>query len=149
ELPGTGNSGFANTVAGEGTVSAPVIEIRVIFATVVARGDLGSPPFNPFLHRTGSRGHEIHLVDREPSPSAIDGYFGSGDDTSDVGSGAYYRDTSGFPWAMILPSGWNHPRERDQISWGYTRFAEWVTSGGETNPNWFEADLDWDYIWND
>ncbi len=149
ELPSSGSSGFANTVVGEDLVSAPTVEMRVIFVTPILRADLGLPPYNPFIFRSASRGHEIHLLDRPPSTRVIDDYFGSADDISDPSDGRYYRDSNGFPWALILPSDWAHPTERDQISWAYDHFSDWVGSGGESYSDWYDMGQDWDYIWHE
>jgi len=66
-LPAPVGSEFANTEPGYPQVTASPIELRVVFVDPVPRSTLGLPPYNPFLFRSNSRGHEVHLLDHQPS----------------------------------------------------------------------------------
>lgn len=146
-LPSPVGTQFTNTVEGTNLVVAPQVEVRVVFSEPVTRDQIGLPPYNPFLYRTNSRGHEIHLLNHPPSDQALAVYFGTGDDESDSEAGLFYRDSMGFPWALILPGDWTHPLETIEISEAYTRFDEWVESGGAVYSDWTSVDRNMSLMW--
>lgn len=143
------SSGFVNTVAGEGRRTADNIELRVVFATAVDRSVLGSAPYNPFIFRTFSRGHEVHLIDHQPSVRALATYFGTADDVSDPAAGHYYRNVQGFPWALLVPSNWTHPAEHNELTWAYPNFGTWAASGGATDPDWYSRGVEATFVWHE
>ncbi len=72
------------------------------------------------------RGMTSILIDREP----ISGSINPGD---------RFVDGNGFPWALLVPSDWEHPAEGRRIDsdeW-YPRFTNWRESEGEDHTDWY------------
>lgn len=70
-------------------------------------------------------GHDIHLMGRESMPGSINA------------PGETFADPSGYPWAMLVPMNWQHPKERVDIRTAYPQFSAWATSGGTASMDWF------------
>lgn len=146
-LPRGDGGHYANTEPGSTGVQGSRIELRLEFATPLSRSVIDEAPYDLFVYRTDSPGHEIHQVDHEPTFRADTSLLGTGDDGSDPGSGIYYRDDLGFPWLMRLPVGWQHPLERVELSEAYPTFWIWVETGGMFSTDWYLVhynDLVWD-----
>ncbi len=126
---------FANTIRGTDRVvgGAFKLEITLTDATTLT----AAPPFNPFLFRTGERGIEIHLIDKEPSVFADTDLFGTGDDCSNPAGSLYYRTDNNLPWALHLPILWSHPAEKVDIVLAYPGLIGWAQSGGISNLDWY------------
>ena len=95
------------------------------------------PPYNPFLRSNGDIGREVHLPDYPPTSKADNTLFGTEDDNSSPGDARYYKTTNNLPWAINLPTVWNYPLERKQLSWGYKNFQNWAESSGTINQDWY------------
>lgn len=48
-----------------------------------------------------------------------------------------YLDSNGFPWAILIPSKWNWPYERQYMTYGYPCFDEWYISRGVHYTDWY------------
>lgn len=49
------------------------------------------------------------------------------------------RDPQNKPYAMLIPSDWRVPVEGIDIGLAYPDFANFVTSGGSSNANWYQS----------
>lgn len=49
------------------------------------------------------------------------------------------RDSAGFPYAMMIPSGWKPPLERVDMGDAYPDFRTFVQSRGTQRPTWYLA----------
>jgi LruC domain-containing protein len=49
------------------------------------------------------------------------------------------RDLQNKPYAMQIPSDWQVPVEGNDIGEAYPQFANFVTSGGASNANWYQS----------
>jgi LruC domain-containing protein len=107
--------------------------------------------WNPFLMVNRDPGHEIHLPGYPPTIFADPSLFGAGDDTTDPGSGRYYKTSRNLPWALDLPINWHYTIEHKEITHAYYGFAPWAESGGNIYQNWYElidGQINPDYIYN-
>jgi LruC domain-containing protein len=52
---------------------------------------------------------------------------------------AAIKDANGYPYAMLMPSGWNWPYERTDIRTSYPQFSGFVTSQAAQSVNWHAA----------
>lgn len=89
---------------------------------------LDDAPYNPYLYIINT-GHDVHLIGEEPLSSSI-----NPDDT--------FRDGEGFPWALLVPTEWNHPEETERIEDPYPRFTLWRESWGEEHTDWYNHEDD-------
>lgn len=114
-----------------------VLRLDLSFKTALSPSVIGFAPYNPFIYRTDRRGLEVHLPNHAPTSKASTEFFGSQDDTSNIGSGNTYKTKANLPWALNIPSTWEHPIEHQPISKTYLRFKSWAESSGSINTDWF------------
>ena len=88
------------------------------------------PPFNPYLF-VKNTGHDIHLIGKQALPTSIN-------------PGDPFRDSQGFPWALMVPTletiddgKWKHPNECQRIEIPYPRFTLWRESLGDEHVDWY------------
>ena len=135
-MPNPGTK-FINTVKGQATVQPETLNLEVNFNTPVAIGDLGLPPYNPFIIIKMNRGREVHLANHMPTDLADASVFGTVDDDSDPGSGKYYATVNNLPWAINISDNFDYPIEYEPIDQAYINFAPWAISGGLQFEAWF------------
>lgn len=101
--------------------------------------DLGMENFNPFLIVNQNRGIEVHLPGKKPTRHVDEAIFGTKEDGSTNGSDSYYRNKeNGLPWAMNVPVSIPYMINKVPITKGYTRFFDWVVSGGASHTDWYQ-----------
>ena len=104
-----------------------------------------SDVLNPFVFGTPGgwrsigapgRGLEIHLKNKKVSSRFNFGLFGSGEDRSSYPLTSFLDET-GMPWALELPSLWDHPVEGVDLVDAYPQFIDYVLSMGGLSSNWY------------
>lgn len=106
--------------------------------------------FDPFLFATPGafhgahfatapgRSYEIHLKNQAPTEAFDASLFaGLGQDASAPNGGLFYLTDNGMPWALEIGDDWQHPLEYVEISEAYPQFADWATSNGQVNTEWY------------
>lgn len=131
--------GFVNTVHSATYVTTVRIELVIELQEPVSSNILGAAPYNPFIIAGGRRGYEIHLPDHAPTDLADVNILGTSQDDSDAGKNRYYKTHNNLPWAINIPESFNYPIEKSPIHQAYKKFAEWATSGGKTQKNWYKT----------
>lgn len=127
---------YLNTEPGSPEVSVDTLSLTIGLTTNLTLNDLASPPFNPFMVINQNRGKEIHLVDNAPTDLVNVLYFGTEDDASNPPT-SYYKTSTNLPWALILPTEWEHVVETQEIGTAYLNFNAWAISGGILNTDWY------------
>lgn len=113
--------------ANPGEVFKPghVATVEIVFDTPVSRASLGSFPYDTFAHVI-STNKDIHFP----------GLYKNGDGSDS------YLDSSGFPWAILVPGSWKYPYEKQDIrnpsQTGYSEFSQWVASRGGDHKLWYQ-----------
>lgn len=87
---------------------------------------------------------EVHLPGYTPTNKAIQTFFGGGPNNipsnNDLSlNGVYYRGTDNLIWGLMIPGSFNYSLETKSILKAYPLFQSWATSGGTTNPDWYES----------
>jgi len=118
-------------------VAPTPFSFELILVEPISQAEFGEAPYNPFLHLTKHRHHEIHLPNKAPTSRVGTFFFGKFDDASEPDDDLYYLGTNGLPWALNLPVDWHHPLERVEITEAYPEFAAWAESGGTENKDWY------------
>lgn len=131
---------FFNTDAACSTDLPNSLKLELTFNTPLGTDTLGFAPYNPFIYRKDQRGLEVHLPNHPPTRKASQDRFGSQDDASSLQTGNTYKTKGNLPWALNIPSTWNHPIEHQPISKSYLRFKNWAESSGSLHPDWFLTD---------
>lgn len=113
------------------------MKLEMTFKTPLSTNTIGFAPYNPFIYRKDRRGLEVHLPNHQPTRKASQQLFGSQDDASSLQTGNTYKTKDNLPWALNIPSTWDHPIEHQPISKSYLRFKNWAESSGSLHPDWF------------
>ncbi|MCF7920585.1 MAG: LruC domain-containing protein [Candidatus Cloacimonetes bacterium] len=131
---------FHNTEEGSGFTQPLYFEIEIDLYDADMPDDPTIecfPPYNPYIVIDQTPGREAHFANYTPSNVVDIAWFNTQDDTSDPGSGRYYVTALDLPWGIHLPTMFDNPLERVSIINAYPQFADWVTSGGMTNTDWY------------
>lgn len=129
--------GFANVYNPANFRPYDELTLTVTFNNPVARGQLGSAPYNPFIFRNTDRKREIHLPGMKPTALADMSLFGIRDDGSKPDQGRWYQSRSNLNWAINIPESVPYPRENVDMTNAMLRFADWAESGGQVYKNWY------------
>ncbi len=110
------------------------------FATggAVKYNDLDIGNFNPFIFVNQERGVEVHLPGYHPTDLVNTIYFGRLDDATNAATGVYYKTDKNLPWAINIPTVFEYPIEKQDITQAYLHFADWAQSDGTSFPDWYE-----------
>jgi LruC domain-containing protein len=100
-------------------------------------------PYNPFIFSNRpntyfSRGTEVHLIDQEPTELVNKTLFGTFQDRSNLLSQLFYRANNNMPFAIHIPTDWQYPAEKANITAAYPNFLYWASSNGAQNKNWYQ-----------
>ncbi len=137
-LPEQPGSGFINTTPGNAYLTPVTMTLDIRLNTPVEPSTFAhQAPFNPFTFSTLERGKEVHLPGYAPTGKVNPAYFGTMHDGSNPLTGHYYYTKTNLPYAVHVPSTWNYPIERSQISRGYLMFKSWAQSNGNSYPDWY------------
>ena len=139
-----GGSGIINTYPSQSHKNIPATEATITLNTFLTDAEVNFVKFNPFIFINGKRGHEIHLVDYEPTSKMDFSMLGMGVDRSDIKKGIYYRMDNTYPWALDIPrisstSSWSYPAEGEDITEVYLNYEKWTQD--KTNYDWFDISV--------
>jgi len=122
----------------------------ITFNSPVDLSSLGDAPYDPYIFAIddkyhgvwNGRGWEVHLKQFSGSELFDLTLLGQAADSSTDSNN--FVSAKGFPWAINLPTAWNHPSEGTDILEAYPLFSTWVKSSGNSESNWHKrsnADL--------
>lgn len=104
--------------------------------------------FNLFIITDGQvnkNRKEIHLSGYKPTSLASTVFFNNNNDKSSRG---YYTSEDNLPWGFLIAQDeylsnesalWKWPQEYIPIITAYSKFADWVLSGGTTELQWYKV----------
>ena len=100
-----------------------------IFATEgIYHGDaFDSPP---------GRNLEIHLKNKPTSSRFNTDFYNIADDNSILGI-ATFVTANYMPWVMEMPTLWQHPKERIDLTEAYPSFKQFIQSNGAQSATWY------------
>jgi LruC domain-containing protein len=102
---------------------------------------LGGGGYNPFIWNGSAgygRGYETHLYGQGPTKLADATLFGTKDDNSI--SGKKYTTQENLPWGLQIPvADFKYPKEYNNITAAYLKFANWASSGGRNDLDWYSG----------
>lgn len=129
-----GAAGPVNARSDLARVGSTTVVVHLVFASPVTL-DTANAPFDLFTHRTGSRGHEIHLPLYGGTSQMNQNLFGSGNDGSTPSR--KFVDTTGLPYALAYPDLVIYPQEQVTISGLYPDVLQFAASGGTTHQDFY------------
>ncbi|PJZ24819.1 hypothetical protein CH352_12220 [Leptospira hartskeerlii] len=101
-----------------------IATVEIVFNAPVERAKLGSFPYDLYAYVINTK-QEIHFPGSYKNNNGTDKYL----------------DSTGFPWAILVPGAWKYPYERYDIrkdsESGYSEFNLWVSSGGKEYKTWY------------
>ena len=98
-------------------------EFTLSFAPHLEQDQVSRSPYDPYLY-VYNTGFDIHLIGQEPL-------------TGSNNSVDTFQDAEGFPWALLVPSDWQHPPETVRIETVYPLFTQWRESFGAAASDWY------------
>jgi len=127
-------------------------DVSVPFIEGVVSTSLPDFPYNPFIF--GVKDHwrgewlmayeknrvEVHLPMLPGTSEVPIALWGVADDDSRPNAGRHYRTDQNLPWALLIPSEWDHPKEGISIVTAYPDFATWVESSGLESIDWYASE---------
>jgi len=135
-LPSGGGVGV-NVVPENSYTTPKEIELHILFAEPQTTANLGFAPYNPFVFVNSDRKKEIHFADAKPTSLANASFFGQGDDSTNPSSSRYYKSKTNLVWMLEVPSSFQYPIEKKDISKAYLNFGAWAESGGTKFKDWY------------
>ena len=115
-------SGKANVHAHQDRIDGPHFSWTVTLDNPVPYSDFPAAPYRPVLH-VRNTGFSIDLETRDT--------------------------VSGLPFALIVPTSWQHPKENIDLALAYPKIIDYILSGGTEEVDWYlypEADQVFDHI---
>ena len=91
----------------------------------------------PHVDSANARAWEVHLKNHNPTEAFDTSYYDLGDDRST--SQGKFQTANGLPWALIIGTTWNHPREKVDITEAYLEFNNFAETSGSQNTTWFNS----------
>lgn len=132
-----GNKPYTNTVMSDPKMDNVDMNLVIELSSPVTQATLGAAPYDPFMVINGSRGREVHLVNRHPTALADKSLLGTENDMSSTTTGKYYISKGGKPWAIQIPVSFAYPIEKSNTSSVYLHFDEWAASNGTLFKDWY------------
>ncbi|MBL4764914.1 MAG: LruC domain-containing protein [Colwellia sp.] len=118
---------FVNTSVDSSIVKGDKFNVYITLDTPLAIAQIGPAPFDPYL-LVHSTGYEIHLSGQSPVNDASINILN--DETSFV-------DEMGYPFAFIIPEGWQTPTERVDVGTAYPELLNYIQSGKTESLDWY------------
>ncbi|MCA9555765.1 MAG: LruC domain-containing protein, partial [Myxococcales bacterium] len=131
-------SGPINSKVGQATLPKGIVELRVDFVVPVPLA-VAAAPFDVFTFRTEDPTHEIHRPEFLGTARMNASLFGTGQDGSD--GVRNFVDTSGLPYALLLPETTPYPAEATPIHQLFPDVLAFAASGGTTNADFYVSDV--------
>ena len=107
---------YTNTIADRRFLKGPKSEFRIDFDQPVRADAISEAPYDPYLF-VRDTGESIQLLQVNPA----------------------FTDTDGYPYGMLMPSGWLPPLEKTSIRTAYPLFESFVASEGVMAADWYNT----------
>lgn len=105
---------FTNTLFGAAYLKGPKSTFNISFDQPVDLANIGNAPFDPYLYVRDTK-QTVQLLQVNPA----------------------IQDANGYPYAMLMPTGWNWPYEKTDIRTTYPQFINFTASLGASSVNWY------------
>jgi LruC domain-containing protein len=132
-----GSNNFVNILPSGMKMESKEVNLTIKLKSPTKLTNLGVAPYNPFLILAQDRSIETHLPGYSPTDLADRGYFGTGNDNSDINIGRYYLAKTSLPWAIHTYEMFDYPYENVDIRSGFNKFNAWALSRGSTFKDWY------------
>ncbi|WP_299018008.1 LruC domain-containing protein [uncultured Photobacterium sp.] len=120
---------FANTESDSSLIKGHKFSVAFDFDMPLELSSIALPPYDPYLY-VNNTGYEIHLPEHSSR-------MGISVNNAEVAGG--FKNSQGYPFAVIIPDDWEPPLERVDLGEAYSTFLGYVTSDGEQEASWYTA----------
>ena len=107
---------FANTLFGSAYLKAPKSTFSISLDQPVDANTIAAAPFDPYLYVRNTK-ETIQLLQVNPAT----------------------KDANGYPFSLLMPSGWQWPYEKTDIRTTYANLANFVGTSGASSVNWYNS----------
>lgn len=147
----TANCSFYRTQSGCTEHQTFEFSIAIPLIQAVSLAIAPKTVLNPFIFATPGtyhgdgfsaqpgRGLEVHLKNKKASARFNRSFVGMEDDESRPEDEKWFLNANNMPWAIELPTVWNHPQEHVDILDAYPEFPAFVESEGAQNTTWYTS----------
>ncbi len=127
-------------------------ELDISFSAPISPIHMPNMPYDPLMFATPGhyhgpsfalppgRSYEVHLANQAPTEKFDTSFYQMEDDTSDPSFARYFKTSNNMPWALMIFDEWQWPLEQVNLTEAYPNFADYTTSGGTTDTNWYYID---------
>ncbi len=105
---------FTNTLFGAAYLKGPRSTFSITLSQPVDLANIAAAPFDPYLYVRDTK-QTIQLLQVNPA----------------------VKDANGYPYGMLMPSGWNWPYEKTDVRKTYAQFANFAATQGASSVNWY------------
>jgi len=119
------NFSFTNTRIEDPYFKGRTTKATITFASPTTPINLAIAPYDPYLY-VKNTGYDVHLMGETPMETSKDPVELSN-----------FKDSSGYPWALLVPIDWNHPIEYVNIKTAYPNYSLWVENQGTDYLDWY------------
>jgi LruC domain-containing protein len=141
-----GEAGPVNSRADRPRVDSQVLTVDLTLQAPLALA-IGDAPFDVHIFRTADPAHEIHRPQFPGTRAIRTSLFGSAQDGS--GGGRFFVDTDGLPFALVVPSSAEFPREHEAIQQLFPDIVGFAQSDGETHQDFYQTNVQTAFAYRD
>ena len=105
---------FTNTLFGAAYLKGPRSTFSITLSQPVDLANIAAAPFDPYLYVRDTK-QTIQLLQVNPA----------------------VKDAHGYPYGLLMPSGWNWPYEKTDVRKTYAQFANFAATQGASSVNWY------------
>ncbi len=84
-------------------------------------------PYDPYIIVNHEQAYDIHLPGKQALPNTH----------NPSSAPENFRNSNGFPWALLVPTDWLPPKEGLSILIAYPKFDAWRSSHGASDSDWY------------
>ena len=129
-----GVEGPINSRSDRPTLAGAMLELEITFASPVTL-NTGLAPFDVFIFRSGSFGHQIHFPPYGGTAAMSSGLFGVENDASTPGR--FFVHRNGTPFALNLQDTAMYPAEGVAIDQLFPNIVDFAASGGASSQDFY------------
>ena len=140
-----GAEGAINSLAGEPVRQGETIEVEIELAAPVAT-NLGLAPFDIYLFRSGSPGHETHRPQYPGTAAMPASLFAPG--IGHARGARRFVDQQGLPFVLHVPNHTRFPRENAPISSLFPDIVGFAASAGASHRDFYTSQVRLEYAYD-
>lgn len=127
--------GFINTDSTKAFVDPINVSLTLLFDGAVTNENF---KVDEYLRINQETGREVHKPGQQFTSLMDVSMLGSAADDTSPDQNKYFKTKSNLPWVLEIPTEWEYPKERSEITLAYPRFKDFM-QGNYQSP-WYTDD---------